>query len=199
MLPDPIKKFVEVFSKLPSLGPRQATRLAFYIAALGKNKVKEISQAVAALNDLTPCVQCFRTHAGNGKLCPICSDPTRSKNLIAIVEKETDLLSLEKTKKFNGWYLVIGELHKKGELEPEQKLRLQSLKKIVKKELGGKAEEIIIATNPTVYGDINAVTLKKELEEYANKITRLGRGIPTGGEIEFADEDTLSSALEKRS
>lgn len=207
MLPDPIKNFVDVFSKLPSIGPRQATRLAFYIAGLGKNKVKEIADAISGLNDLTTCARCFRTHVGThsassgqvGKLCSICSDPTRNKSLIAVVEKETDLLSLEKTKKFNGWYLVIGELHKNGELEPEQKLRLSALKNYIKKELGGRAEEIILATNPTVYGDLNAATLKKELAESANKITRLGRGIPTGGEIEFADEETLGQAIDKRS
>ena len=199
MLPDPIKKFVEVFSKLPSIGPRQATRLAFYVTNLGKNKVKEIVDAVSELNNLYTCSQCFRTHTGKGKLCSICSNPTRNKSLIAAVEKETDLLSIEKTKKFNGLYLVIGDLHKNGELEPEQKLRLASLKNFIKKELGGKADEIILATNPTVYGDLNAATLKKELEESAQKITRLGRGIPTGGEIEFADEDTLGSAIDKRS
>ena len=199
MLPDPIKNFVDVFSKLPSLGPRQATRLAFYIASLGKNKVKEISAAIAGLTDLTTCSRCFRTHTGSGKLCSVCSDPTRNQKLIAVVEKETDLLSLEKTKKFNGWYLVMGELHKNSELEPEQKLRLSALKNFIKKELSGRAEEIILATNPTVYGDLNAATLKKELEEFAIKITRLGRGIPTGGEIEFADEETLGSAIDKRS
>ena len=206
MLPEPIKKFVEVFSKLPSIGPRQATRLAFYIAGLGKNKVKEISEAIAGLNGLTTCSRCFRTFTKGGPstssgstICSICKDPTRVKGLVAIVEKETDLLSLEKTKKFNGWYLVIGELHKNGELEPEQKLRLSALKNYIKKELNGRAEEIILATNPTVYGDLNAVTLKKELEGVAEKITRLGRGIPTGGEIEFADEETLGQAIEKRS
>ena len=207
MLPDPIKKFVEVFSKLPSIGPRQATRLAFYLSNLGKGKVKEISAAVASLAELTTCSRCFRTHVGPGKLCSICSDPTRNPSLIAVVEKETDLLSLEKTKKFNGWYLVIGDLHKNGELEPEQKLRLAALKNFInppsRKASEGKEKnrvnEIIIATNPTVYGDLNAATLKKELEEYAGKITRLGRGIPTGGEIEFADEETLGQAIDKRS
>src|SRR3989344_4729432 len=127
MLTDPIKNFVDVFSKLPSLGPRQATRLAFYIASLGKNKVKEISAAIAGLTDLTTCSRCFRTHTGSGKLCSVCSDPTRNQN---------------------------------SELEPEQKLRLSALKNFIKKELSGRAEEIILATNPTVYGDLNAATLK---------------------------------------
>jgi len=215
MLPDPIKKFVEVFSRLPSIGPRQATRLAFYISNLGKNKIKEIGSAIYGLTDLTTCSRCFRTFTGSNPsartssepqpnssrstLCSICQDSTRNKGLIAVVEKETDLMSLEKTKKFGGWYLVLGELHKSGDIEPEQKLRLTSLKNVIKKEMSGLADEIILALNPTMYGDVNAALIRKELEGYAKKITRLGRGIPTGGEIEFADEDTLGSALEKRS
>ncbi len=200
MLPSPIRNFVAVFSKLPSIGPRQATRLAFLIAGLGKSKIREIADAVAGLADLTTCARCFRTHLGSGKFCDICSDPTRDKSLIAIIEKETDLLSIEKTKKFHGWYMLIGELHKTGELEQEQKMRMTSMKNFIRQEFGsaGKADEIILAVNPTVYGDLNAALLKKDLEEYANKITRLGRGIPTGGEIEFADEDTLGQALERR-
>lgn len=214
MLPSPIRNFVAVFSRLPSIGPRQATRLAFLIAGLGKNKIREIADAVSGLADLTACARCFRTHLGvhstssgqAGKFCDICANPMREKSLIAIIEKETDLISLEKTKKFNGWYLLIGELHKTGELEPEQKMRMESLKSFIKAECAGpstgsgqgKAEEIILAINPTVYGDLNAALLKKELAEYAGKITRLGRGIPTGGEIEFADEETLGEALERR-
>ncbi len=206
MLPSPIRNFVAVFSKLPSIGPRQATRLAFLIAGLGKNKIREIADAVAGLADLTTCARCFRTHLGAGKLCDICSDSMRDKNLIAIIEKETDLLSLEKTKRFNGWYLLIGELHKTGELEQEQKMRLENLKNFIKNECNGpsassgqgKADEIILAVNPTVYGDLNAALLKKELDPFAAKITRLGRGIPTGGEIEFADEETLGEALDRR-
>lgn len=198
MLPDPIKNFVDAFAKLPSIGPRQATRLAFHIGNLGKAKIKELSDAIADLASLTTCPRCFRTHLGNAKLCSICADPTRSQSLIAVVEKETDLLSIEKTKKFHGWYLIIGELSKLGELGPEQKLRLSSLKNFIQKNLNGQAEEIILAINPNIYGDLAAAMLKKELEGSAKKITRLGRGIPTGGEIEFADEDTLSNALERR-
>lgn len=198
MLPSPIRNFVAVFSRLPSIGPRQATRLAFLIAGLGKSKIREIADAVAGLAELTTCARCFRTHLGAGKFCDICANPMRQTNLIAIVEKETDILSIEKTRKFNGWYLLIGELHKTGELEQEQKMRLESLKNFIKAECAGKADEIILAVNPTVYGDLNAALLKKDLESFAGKITRLGRGIPTGGEIEFADEETLGEALDRR-
>lgn len=123
-----------------------------------------------------------------------------------IVEKETDLISIERTKKFKGRYLILGDLKKGGFLEPEQKLRLNNLKSFIKKSCPDPAEgkpcqieEIIIATNPTTYGDLNAMIIQKELEGYAKKFSRLGRGIPTGGEIEFADEETLEQALERRS
>ncbi len=106
-------------------------------------------------------------------------------------------MSIEKTGKFKGRYLIIGDLAKTGLLESEQKLRLNNLKNWIKKELG-EAEEIIIALNPTTYGDLNAKVLEKELSGFAKRITRLGRGIPTGGEIEFADDETLRSALERR-
>lgn len=115
-----------------------------------------------------------------------------------LVEKETDLISLERPKKFNGRYLIIGELSKNGSLESYQKMRLNNLKTFIEKEFGGQAEEIVIATNPTSYGDLQAAIIAKEFEELTKKITRLGRGIPTGGEIEFADEETLGAALERR-
>ncbi|MDD5547357.1 MAG: toprim domain-containing protein [Candidatus Pacebacteria bacterium] len=201
MLPEPIKIFSEIFSKLPSIGPRQAQRLAYQIIGLGKARIKELADSIDALSDVKTCQNCFSIHFSgptNENLCSICRDPKRLKNIIAIVEKETDLISLEKTRKYNGKYLVIGDLQKTGSLESEQKLRLGVLKKLIQKELGGKADEIIIATNPNTYGDLNASMLTNELKDFTKKITRLGRGIPTGGEIEFADEETLGSALERR-
>jgi len=199
MLPEPIKKFIEIFSQLPSIGPRQATRLAFKLIAGGKNKIEETAKAISDLRYLKICSDCFFVHANKDNLCDICRDPQRNKNVIMILEKETDLISIERTKKFKDRYLVLGELTKSGVLESDQKLRLNNLKSFIKKLPEGKAEEIIIATNPTTYGDLNASIIVKELEGFAKKITRLGRGIPTGGEIEFADEETLASALERRS
>lgn len=195
MLPDPIKKFIDFFSALPSIGPRQATRLAFYILRQGRGAVSELARALAGLGGLKPCAQCF--FPGQGSLCAICSNPQRKKDVIAIVEKETDLMSLEKTKKFGGRYLILGELGKDGVLESEQKLRLNNLKNFIQKQFG-QAEEIIIALNPTTLGNMEAELIIQELKPFAKKITRLGRGLPTGGEIEFADEDTLGGALENR-
>ena len=108
------------------------------------------------------------------------------------MEKETDLISIEKAKKYNGIYLVLGELNKTGSFSPDQKLKLKCLK------ARAPLEEIILAINPTAYGDLNAALILQEIKPFAQKITRLGRGIPTGGEIEFADSDTLASAIDNR-
>jgi recombination protein RecR len=197
MLSEPIRKFIDIFSALPSIGTRQATRLAFKLIDSGRAKIEETAKAVSDLKFLKICSQCFFVHQNKDNLCDICRDPNRRQNVIAIVEKETDLISLERTKKFKGRYLVLGELSKTGVLESAQKLRLNHLKDRIKKEFG-QAEEIIIAINPTSFGDLNASMVAKELFPFAKKITRLGRGIPTGGEIEFADEETLEQALERR-
>jgi recombination protein RecR len=193
--PDGIKKLANALAKLPSIGPRQALRLAFYLAESDKQLLREISVAGDALAGSKICSNCFFVHENKNGLCSICSDETRSKNVIAIVEKATDLISLERTNKFAGRYLVLGDLKKTGVLEAEQKLRLDTLKGFITKEFGGQSEEIILAISPTAYGDLNASMLLTELTPFAKKISRLGRGIPTGGEIEFADEETLKSAL----
>lgn len=194
-LPAPIQTVVDELSELPSIGPRQAIRLAFFLIGEGKQNIRGLALGVAGLADIKICERCFFIHQNDGPLCDICKNPHRAQNVIMVVEKETDLISLENTGKFTGRYFVVGEIPKTGLLEDWQKLRLQSLKS----GLGGKAEEIILAFNPTSLGDLQASLLTKELAPLAKKISRLGRGLPTGGEIEFADDDTLSSALERRS
>ncbi|MEK7451618.1 MAG: toprim domain-containing protein [Patescibacteria group bacterium] len=198
MLPEAIKKFVEIFSALPSIGTRQAIRLAFKMIAGGRAKIEETAKAIADLKHLKICRECFFIHSNKGDLCDICANPQRKQSIVMIVEKETDLISIERTKKFNGRYLILGSLTKTGVLESIQKLRLSHLKNRVKKEMG-QAEEIILAFNPTTYGDLNTSIIIKELDGAAKKISRLGRGIPIGGEIEFADEETLGQSLERRS
>lgn len=196
-LPDPVKRFVEIFSYLPSIGPRQATRLAFHLLSLGKNNIVELAKVIADLGQLKTCPQCFDFHNCSGNFCAICGNPQRPPDTIMVIEKSTDLMSLEKTGQFNGRYFIIGALKKDGVLSAEQKLRLNSLKSQIKKGFG-QAREIILAINPTTYGDANAAALSEELKTSALKISRLGRGMPTGGEIEFADEGTLKGALDNR-
>lgn len=198
MLPSPLKKLSELLATLPSIGPRQALRLTFYMMSLGKASMNDFAQAFQGLTQLSLCTDCFYIHQNTNGKCAMCNDVTRNKTLIAIVEKETDVLSLEKTKKFTGTYLIIGALKKNCILEQIQKMKLNALIGRIKKLPGGIAEEILIATNPTTYGDFSAMIIQKEVQGHAKKITRLGRGIPTGGEIEFADEATLEQALKHR-
>lgn len=159
----------------------------------------DMRRAIEGLSDVKVCSRCFFVHAQSGPTCTLCSDASRDRCTFMVIEKETDLVSIERTGKYRGLYLVLGELTKSGVLEPWQKMRLGVLKKIIAGECGGGgAQEIILALNPTTHGDMNASLIEKELTLSTKKISRLGRGIPTGGEIEFADEETLSHSLQRR-
>src|SRR3989338_1666315 len=195
--PKVIKSLVDILAALPGIGPRQAVRLAFYLIRQGKSSQKELEEAIASLQLVGICGRCFYIHEGEG-LCEICADEKRDHSVIAIVEKETDLMSIESTGKFKGRFLVLGEFGRGGLLEADQKLKLKSLRSWITKELNGKAKEIVIAFNPNTQGDFLATQITKELEDTTEMMTRLGIGIPSGGEIEVADEETLGSALERR-
>jgi len=210
-LPDSFQKLADFLAELPSIGPRQAIRLVFHLIHQGQDSVQNFSQRVAELKKIKICERCFFIHQNSGSLCEICNNPGRRQDIIAVVEKETDLLSLENTGVFNGRYFILGSIPKSGVLEDWQKLRLQGLKSFIQRDLGsspsqlsqgksleGKAEEIILGFNLTSVGDFNSSLLERELKPLAKKISRLGRGLPTGGEIEFADDDTLGAALERR-
>ena len=201
ILPEPIRKFIDAFSSLPSIGPRQAHRLAFHIRNLGTEAIQDLADSIKNLGEIQTCFHCFFVYDANDKksrngLCAICSDPSRLQKIIMIVEKETDLMTVEKTKKFRGRYLMLGDLRRNGILNDDQRKRLELLKKRAAEH--GHFDEIIIAISPTTVGDINASLVAQELKNATKKITRLGRGIPMGGEVEFADEDTLGSAIDNR-
>ncbi len=198
-LPAPIQKVVDELSELPSIGPRQAIRLAFYLINEGKQNIRGLATSIAELGNIKTCERCFFIHQNDGTLCDICKNANRNHSVIMVVEKETDLISLENTGKYMGRYFIVGEIPKTGMLDDAQKLRLQSLKSFIEKNLNGKAEEIILGFNPTSLGNLQASLLTKELSPLAKKMSRLGRGLPTGGEIEFADDETLGSALDRRS
>jgi recombination protein RecR len=197
-LPEPIQNVADELSNLPSIGPRQAIRLAFYLVGEKTEDIHKLAVNINNLRKLKICKHCFFPHQNAGDLCDICGNSNRNQNIIMIVEKETDLISLENTKKFIGRYLITGSIPKTGFLENGQKARIESLKKYIEKNLGGKAREIILAFNPSSLGDFQATILMKELAPLTEKMSRLGRGLPTGGEIEFADDETLGSALERR-
>lgn len=198
MIPTEIQNFIEEFSKLPAVGPRMATRLAFYLAGLNNGSIEKLEASLEGIRKLDRCGNCFFFKEKEDNVCGICGDKKRDKRVIAIVEKETDLLSIERVGGYNGVYLVLGGLGRSGVLEEEQKSRLRLLKERFKNNGGEKISEIIIALGSNTFGDFVGGLIEQGFKGVAEKITRLGKGIPTGGEVEFADEDTLRNAFEGR-
>jgi len=160
------------------------------------------------------CQQCFNPYENSGSpssanLCPICQNPQRNKNLLCIVEKETDLLSIESTKKFNGLYFILGGTVAMMRKEDVSSLRIEELKKRISTAPAGGFSEIIIALNPTPEGRATSYLVEQAIKEVwqatktegpepQRRITHLAKGIPVGGELEYADEETLESALDGR-
>jgi len=195
---DSIDKLINIFKKFPTVGSRTAGRFVYYLTKLPKEKTDELINAIAELKSkIKLCRLCFNPFESEGALCPICQNPSRNKNLLCIVEKETDLFSLENTKKFNGLYFILGGTAATMRKEDINQLRIEELKKRIKSE---NFSEIIIALNPTPEGRATSVLVEQTIKEISltPKITHLAKGIPVGGELEYADEETLESALEGR-
>jgi len=190
MFPKPFKKLIENFAALPSVGPKMAERLVLYLFKQDKSKLKEFSENLLAIQDLKSCQRCF--NIAEGDLCEICKDLQRDQKTICVVEEPLDIISIERTGTFKGLYHVLGGVIFSGK---DENLKIAELMKRIQKD---KPEEIILATNPTTEGDATALYLKKKLSAYPVKLTRLARGLSTGGDIEYADEITLSSALTNR-
>ena len=197
MYPLSIQKLIDLFSKFPTVGPRTAARFVFYLLKLPKEEIEKIVFSLSELKKtIKICKFCFNPFQGEEEICEICRDPSRNKTLLCIIEKETDLIPLEKTKKYNGLYFILGgtvSTLKKADIE---KLRTKELEERVKSH--PEIKEIIIAINPTTEGEATTLYLERLLKSLGEKITRLGRGLPVGGELEYADEETLKSALESR-
>jgi recombination protein RecR len=196
MYPKTIQKLIEFFSKFPTVGQRTATRFVFYLIKRDKKEIEELAKAILDLKEKVKfCKNCFKPFEGEGEVCEICSDKTRDRSLLCIVEKETDLEAIEKTKKYKGLYFVLGGPVSAIKKEELKKLKIKELEERVKDK---KIKEIIIATSLTTEGEALALFLERKLKNSCKKITRLGRGLPTGGELEYADEETLGAAFEGR-
>jgi recombination protein RecR len=199
-----IQKLIDLFSKFPTVGPRTASRFVFYLLKVPNEEVKELVKAISEIKDSVKiCRFCFKPFESDQDLCEICSNKTRDKKLLCVVANEIDLAAIEKTKKYKGLYFILGGTVSKIKKEDIGKLRMAELIARIKDpaEFGitnAEFNEVIIATNPTADGETTALYLERVLKPLNKKITRLGRGLPVGGELEYADEETLSSALEGR-
>lgn len=195
VLPQSINNLIDELSHLPGIGPKSAARLTFYLLTKKTSDVERLGQSIINLHaDLLTCSRCF--NYSNSDPCPICSDQRRRQNIIAVVEEPLDIMALEKTG-FDGVYHVLG-----GVISPvngigPDELRIQQLIKRVKNE-PGVIGEIILATDPSLEGEATAMYIRQQLTPYAIKTTRLARGLPVGGDLEYADEATLTRALEGR-
>lgn len=173
-------------------------RFAYYLVKQPKEKTDELINAILELKSkIKLCHFCFNPFEGEDKLCSICKNPTRNKNLFCIIEKEADLLSIENTKKFNGLYFILGGTVAMMRKEDIANLRIEELKKRIK---DNNFSEIIIALNPTSEGRATSILIEHAIKEVGLnlRITHLARGLPVGGELEYADEETLESALDGR-
>jgi recombination protein RecR len=202
MYPKPIKDFIDKFSRLPGIGPRQAARLAFWLLNGEKNTQEDLKKALENLDrEIKTCQSCyFAIENNDSNKCHFCDNPARDHKTICVVEKETDLATVEKSGGYKGLYHVLGGLFSALDTVIPKNLKIPELinRIEIKKSRNKKVEEVILALSPTHEGDLTAHYLERLLKPLKVKITRLGRGLPYGSDVEFADAKTLSGALEGR-
>jgi len=192
-----IQKLIEIFGKFPTVGQRTAARFAFYLIKLDRVRTQELISAIVELKkNVKTCPRCFNVYESPNEVCGVCADPARDKKTLCVVASETDLAQIEKTKKFKGSYFILGGTIFGFKKEEMAHLRLKQLEDRIKNEPA--INEVILAINPTSEGRTTIIYLAEILKPFGKKITRLGLGLPLGGELEYADEETLSSALEGR-
>ena len=188
-----LQQLIEEFAQLPGIGRKSAQRLALFILKQPRDEVVKMAKALVGAKDrIRYCSSCYNITEQDP--CIVCSSPKRDRNVICVVEEPNDVLALEKTNEFHGMYHVLG-----GSLSPLDGIGPEDLK--VRELLGrvnGEVAEVILAMNPNVEGEATTIYLTRLLKPLGVKVSRIARGIPVGGDLEFADEATLTRALEGR-
>lgn len=192
MFPKSFQKLIDHFASLPSIGPKLAERLVLHLWKYDKEKINDFSQSLKDLKEkIKFCETCF--NIAENDLCSICSGASRNPRTICVVEDPLDIIAIEKTRLMRGLYHVLG-----GTINtPAEKGELK-IKELITRLKNNGIEEVIIATNPTTEGEATALYLARLIKPLKIKTTRLARGLPTGGDIEYADEATLQGAIEGR-
>jgi recombination protein RecR len=192
--PISIQNLIDEFAKLPTVGPKTAERYVFYLLKQNPEDLQKFAQAIAELKEkITICRSCFSV--ADTSPCAICSDAKRNHEILCVVEKTRDQLTIEDTKQYNGDYFILGGLLNQLDKIGPEKLNINPLLNRVK---NGKIKEIILALNPTVAGETTSLYLAKTLKPYKIKITRIARGLPMGADLEYADQITLTNAMKFR-
>ncbi len=194
--PVKVQRLINEISKLPGIGNKMAERIAMYILKQDKFFVENLSRIIHDIHTINFCERCF--NISEDKLCEICKDNSRNNSIICVVESPLDIISIEKTGKFSGFYHILnGLVDPLNNILPDN-LRIKELVKRVKEE--NNIKEIILAMNHTVEGDTTALYIISAIKENFNdiKISRLAKGLPTGSDIKYADEITLGQAILER-
>ncbi len=196
LIPAPIQNLVSALERLPGIGPKTASRLAFFLLKAPDDLLEQLSTSLADLKAGTGvCKICYNITLAGQDLCDVCADPKRADGTICVVEDAMDVLAMERTGGFTGRYHVLqGVLSPIEGIGPDD-LRIRPLIERVK---SGEAKEIILATNPSMEGDATALYLRQQLLPLGVRVTRLARGLPMGGDLEYADPNTLLRALSGR-
>lgn len=201
MYPQPIKKLISLFSKFPAIGPRSASRFVFYLLNSPQREIDELIDTIRIFKAQTGvCKLCFNpfdipSDESKENLCDICKNKSRDRSLLCVVEKESDLQAFEKTKTYRGLYFILGGTVGQLKKQDIENIRIEQLGQRAK---DSALQEIVLATNLTSEGETTALYLERMLKPLNIKITRLGRGLPIGGELEYADDETLRHAFENR-
>jgi recombination protein RecR len=195
-VPEPVERLIEAFARLPGIGPKTASRLTFHLLRAPEAEARELAESLLVMTEQTAfCSRCYNITAAGHDPCGICEDVDRQAAVLCVVEEPLDVVALERTGAYHGRYHVLhGAISPVEGIGPED-LRLQELIDRVPAE---SIEEIVLATNPTMEGEATAMFIKRHLEGQGLRITRLARGLPAGGDLEYADMSTLSQALEGR-
>ena len=192
--PEPISKLIDSFMKLPGIGPKTASRLAFFVLTMQEDTVLNFAKAlIDAKRNLSYCSVCG--HITDVDPCQICQDPQRDHSTICVVQDTKDVIAMEKMRDYHGLYHVLqGAISPMDSIGPED-INVPSLLKRLQNE---EVQELILATNPTIEGEATAMYISRLVKPSGIRTTRIAHGLPVGGDLEYADEVTLSKALEGR-
>lgn len=193
-VPKPVERLIEELNRLPGIGPKTASRLTFYLLRSPPGQVRTLAEAIAELQDkVVTCSVCF--NIAETSPCSICSDAQRERSLVCVVEEPLDVLAIERTREYHGLYHV---LH--GAISPVEGIGPEDLRiaELVQRVRNSPLREVILATNPNLEGESTAMYVFRQLAPLGTRVTRLAHGLPMGGDLEYADEVTLTRALEGR-
>lgn len=196
---EPVARLIEAFARLPGIGPKTAQRLTYYLLRAPDAESRTLAGAlVAMVEEVVFCESCF--NISTGPLCPVCGDGSRDDTRLCVVEEPLDVLALERTGAFRGRYHVLhGAISPMDGIGPDRLKVRELLGRVERRELEGQRfAEIVIATNPTLEGEATAMYLNERLDGHVDSVTRIARGVPVGGDLEYADEVTLVRALQGR-